>query len=457
MHILIIGGSDAGISAALRAQELDPQTEITVVLADDFPNFSICGLPYYLSGETPNWRDLAHRSEFPGIQLLRNHLARQIDAARKTVVVEVAGREKTLRYDQLVIATGSVPVDPQLPGSDSAGVFSLHTMQDSFQVHQHLSTREPRTAVLIGAGYIGLELADAFTQRGIQVTLLSRSATVLPTVDASLGRRVQEELQRHGVEVLTAVQATQIERASVNASSSLIVTDSAGARHAADVVVVAVGARPDSLLAQEAGVALGVREAIAVNRSMRTNLPDVFAAGDCVETYHRLLREPTYLSLGTIAHKQGRVAGENAVGGSREFAGYLGTQSLKVFELAIVRTGLLDHEARRAGFDPLSVAIVANDHKGYYPGAVPLALHVTGDRNTGRLLGAQILGHRKAEISKRIDIVATALFQESQVETLNELDLSYTPPFGSPWDPIQIAAQLWANRARQEGFQVFGR
>ncbi len=452
MHLLIIGGSDAGISAALRAQELAPGTEITVLLADDYPNFSICGLPYYLSGETPDWRALAHRNEFPGIHLLRGHTARQIDPVHKTVLVEIAAETKCLRYDRLVIATGSLPVRPELSGSDLDGVFSLHSMQDSFRVDHHLTQHAPRSAVLVGGGYIGLELADAFTQRGIAVILLSRSETVLPTVDAALGRQVQEELERHGVRVLTGVQATQIERARPGAASQLILRDSTAVVHEADLVVLAVGARPDSELAYTAGARLGVRGAIVVTREMRTTLPDVFAAGDCVETYHRLLRTPTYLSLGTIAHKQGRVAGENAVGGEREFAGCVSTQSLKVFDLAIARTGLLESEARLAGFEPLTVATTANDHKAYYPGAVPLSIHMMGDRATSRLLGAQILGHRKAEISKRIDIVAAALFQDSQIETLNDLDLSYTPPFSSPWDPVQIAAQLWQKNARGGDF-----
>lgn len=186
-----------------------------------------------------------------------------------------------------------------------------------------------------------------------------------------------------------------------------------------------------------------------MTRQMRTNLPNVLAAGDCAETYHRLLRRPTYISLGTIAHKQGRAAGENAIGGDRAYAGAVGTQSLKVFDLAIVCTGLRDREARAEGFEPLTVASSANDHKAYYPGATPLNMRMTGDLSSGRLLGSQIVGNRKAEISKRIDIVAAALFQEARVEDLNDLDLSYTPPFSSPWDPVQLAAQSWSAVARQ--------
>jgi NADPH-dependent 2,4-dienoyl-CoA reductase/sulfur reductase-like enzyme len=448
MHLVILGGSDAGISAAFRAHELDPSVEITLLLADDYPNFSICGLPYYLSGETPDWRDLAHRKEFPGIKVLRRHRALEIDAAQRTVSVEHEGAEVAIRYDKLIVATGATPVRPELAGYDLPNVFTLHTMEDSFAVHRRLDESSCASAVLIGGGYIGLEMADALRQRGLAVALLSRTATVLPTVDAEIGLLVEEELRRHGVNVFTNVTATQIERQEAPLSR-LTVGDTTNKTHSADLVIVAAGARPDSTLARRAGAQVGVRDAIVVTRQMRTNLPDVFAAGDCVETYHRLLRRPTYISLGTIAHKQGRVAGENAVGGDRAYAGALGTQSLKVFDLAVVGTGLRDPQAGAEGFNPLTVASSANDHKAYYPGAAPLHMRMTGDLSSGRLLGAQIVGDRRAEISKRIDIVAAALFQEAQVEDLNDLDLSYTPPFSSPWDPVQIAAQAWCTELRQ--------
>ena len=211
---------------------------------------------------------------------------------------------------------------------------------------------------------------------------------------------------------------------------------------AADMVLVVVGVRPETALATEAGAALGVKGAIAVDRGMRTSLPDVFAAGDCVITHHRLLGE-TYLPLGTTAHKQGRVAGENALGGDREFAGSLGTQVVKIFDQAAARTGLRDHEAAPAGFDPVTVAAEADDHKAYYPGSHRIHMRVTGDRATGRLLGLQLFGHRHAEIAKRIDIAATAIYNNMTVDAISDLDLSYTPPLGSPWEAVQMGAQAW--------------
>ena len=211
---------------------------------------------------------------------------------------------------------------------------------------------------------------------------------------------------------------------------------------AADMVLVVVGVRPETTLAADAGAALGVKGAITVDPGMRTSLPDVFAAGDCVVTHHRLLGV-TYLPLGTTAHKQGRVAGENALGGNRAFAGSLGTQVVKIFDQAAARTGLRDHEAQAAGFDPVTVGSQADDHKAYYPGSHRITMRVTGDRATGRLLGLQLFGHKNAEIAKRIDIAATAIFHGMTVDAVSDLDLSYTPPLGSPWEAVQMGTQAW--------------
>ena len=215
----------------------------------------------------------------------------------------------------------------------------------------------------------------------------------------------------------------------------------------ADLVLVVVGVRPEVTLAAAAGATLGARGAIAVDRGMRTSLPDVLAAGDCVITHHRLVGE-TYLPLGTTAHKQGRVAGENALGGNREYAGSLGTQVVKIFDQAAARTGLRGHEAAAAGFDPVTTGSEADDHKAYYPGSHRITMRFTGDRRTGQLLGVQLFGHRHAEIAKRIDIAATAIFHGMTVEAISDLDLSYTPPLGSPWDAVQIGAQAWVRHAR---------
>lgn len=443
-NLLVIGGSDAGISAALRAREIDPTSQVTIVLADSYPNYSVCGIPYFFSGEVSDWHNLAHRTAQEiaeqGIDLLLNHVASQIDPQRKTVtVLDPAGSVKSLPYDKLIIATGARPVEPAIDGLDLPGVFLLRTIGDMLTIQTYLETRGPKTIGIIGAGYIGLEMAEALTQRGMSVTLLQRSGSILVTVDSELGALAQQELEGHGVIVRTGINVQRFS----SASESIVVEGSNGFSEKFDMVLVSVGVVPDSVLAQTAGIALGLRGAIRVNRRMETNVTDIYAAGDCVETWHRVLNRYNYAPLGSTAHKQGRIAGENAAGGYAEFAGTLGTQVIKLFDLVAARTGLRHDEAQAAGYTPLTTSFQAWDHKAYYPDAHTLTFRVTGDRHTGQLLGAQMLGHRSAEVAKRIDIFAAALFQNMSMAGLSELDLSYSPPFSSPWDPVQMATQDW--------------
>ncbi len=439
MHFLVIGGSDAGISAALRARELDSTADVTVVLEDDFPNYSICGLPFYLSGETPDWHDLAHRKEFGTIDVRRRHRASVVDPHSQTVAVEADGRTSSLRYDKLLLATGAGPTNPPILGWQTPGVFLLHSMADSFAVFEYLERVKPARAVIVGAGYIGLEMADALTHRGIVVTIASRTATVLPTVDAEFGLEIQRELEAHGVTVRTEAQIARIER-----RADHLHVEGCGFDAECEMVIVAVGTTPNAALGVDAGIKTGLKGALLINRKMESAVPNIYVAGDCAETWHRVLGRYTYLPLGTTAHKQGRVAGENAAGGERTFAGALGTQVVKIFSKVAGRTGLRQDEAARESFTALTVASTSNDHKAYYPGATTIAARVTGDTRNGKLLGAQILGTYGAEISKRLDVFATALHHGMLIEEISDLDLSYTPPLSSPWDPVQMAAQAWS-------------
>ncbi len=461
MHLLAIGGSDAGISAALRARELDPACKVTVVVADSYPNFSICGIPYYVSGEVTHWRNLAHRTlddlEATGIHLRLNTLAKAIDVdAHKLHVVDESGAEDWLAYDKLVVGTGAVSARPPIEGlvGDGAlgtgnGVHLLHSKGDKFELMGTIEEASPKSAVIVGAGYIGLEMAEGLRARGLSVTQFEQLPEVLPTVDPSLGALVSAELTAQGIDVKTSTTVKRIGSTPSGSRARLQVdaVDASGTRLSvtADMVLVVVGVRPDTALASSAGAELGIGGAISVDRGMRTNLTDVFAAGDCVVTHHRLLGL-TYLPLGTTAHKQGRVAGENAIGGDREYAGSLGTQVVKIFDMVASRTGLRDKEAIQAGFDPVTVEFEADDHKAYYPGSHRIRMRYTGDRQSGRLLGVQLFGHRHAEVAKRIDIAATAIFNEMTVDEMSDLDLSYTPPLGSPWDAVQAGAQAWVKQ-----------
>jgi NADPH-dependent 2,4-dienoyl-CoA reductase/sulfur reductase-like enzyme len=457
-HLVVVGGSDAGISAALRARELDPRSEVTVFVADRYPNFSICGIPYHVSGEVPDWRSLAHRTvgelEAAGLRLRLETVARRIEVDdHRLVVTGPGGTEEVVAYDALVIGTGAVPVVPPiegLTGSTPLGgrdaVHLLHTMGDTFDLLRTVEERAPERAVIVGAGYIGIEMAEALTARGLAVTQLEQLPEVLPTLDPSLGALVREELAAHGVEVRTSTAVEGITRSRGALEVATRAASGQRGRCRADVVLVVAGVRPETALAARAGARLGYRGAIAVDPEMRTGLPGVFAAGDCVVTHHRLLGE-TYVPLGTTAHKQGRVAGENALGGARRFAGSLGTQVVKVFEMAAARTGLRDVEARSAGLHSRTVAFEGDDHKAYYPGSHRIRMRTTGDTTSGRLLGVQLFGHRHAEVAKRIDVAAAAIFAGIGVEELSDLDLSYTPPLGSPWDLVQAGAQAWVREA----------
>jgi len=450
-RLFIIGGSDAGISAALRARELAPDWQVCVAVADRYPNFSICGIPYYLSREVPDAGNLAHRKaadiQAMGVDLLLDHRIEHIDPRAHRVVAQGPGGAVSAHtYDKLVIATGASSVRPPIPGLDLPGVFLLRWMSDAFAFEEHLLAKRPQRVAIVGGGYIGLEMAEALTRRGMSVTIVEMAPSIMMTVDPDLGQVVGAELHRNGVRVLTGQEISSIKRE----GTALGVEGGKGFAIAADMILMAVGARPETGLARAAGVATGFKDALQVNRRMETNLPDVLAAGDCVETWHRITRSAAYLPLGTTAHKQGRIAGENAIGGTREFAGSLGTQSVRLFDYVVARTGLHDRDAARAGFDPLSVDSAAWDHKVYYPGARKMTIRITGDRATGRLLGAQIIGHHGKEVSKRLDVLAGAIHHGMTVEQVNDLDLSYTPPLSSPWDPVQMAAQAWTASHRAD-------
>lgn len=455
-HLIVVGGSDAGISAALRARELAPDTDVSVVVADEYPNYSICGIPYYFTGEVAPWQSLAHRTvadlEAAGLTLRPDTLATAIDVADQRLEVRTPeGRREWMPYDELVVGTGALPSRVGIAGLDllgpGDGVHVIHSMGDTFALERSLQERHPASVIIVGAGYVGLEMAEAFTARGLHVTQLQRGGEVLSTLDPELGTLVHEELTAHGVRVRVGTTVTGVEK--TPGGLTVRGADEGGAfEQTADLVLVVVGVRPNTELLQRAGAGLGAGRAVVVDEHMRTGLPRIWAAGDGVITHHRLLGE-TYLPLGTTSHKQGRTAGENAVGGNRSFAGSVGTQVVKVFDLVAARTGVRDHEAVGVGRTPVTVASVADDHKAYYPGANEIHFRITGDPTDGRLLGAQLVGRRGSEVAKRVDTFATALHCGLTIDQISDLDLAYTPPLGSPWDAVQVAAQTWSARLGQ--------
>jgi NADPH-dependent 2,4-dienoyl-CoA reductase/sulfur reductase-like enzyme len=447
-NIVIIGGSDAGISAALRIRELAPEIRPKMIVADNYPNFSICGLPYYISQEVAHWENLAHRTrqdiEAQGIDLWLEHTATIINPqAKKVIVADKAGTQKSLDYDKLIIGTGAISLKPNIPGLAHPGVFFLRWMPDCFAIDEFLNQRNSKTAksplsaIIIGAGYIGMEMAEGLTKRGLKVNVVEFAESVMPSVDVDFGEKIRETLTQSGITVNNHISVESIGKI----GNQLVVKGTNNYEMAADMVLVAVGSVPNTKLGQSIGINTGIKGALKVNLTMETNIPDVYAAGDCVETWHRILKSYTYLPLGTIAHKQGRIAGENAVGESREFAGTLGTQSVKIFDKVVARTGLNEIEAIKAGFQPVSADFETWDHKVYYPSSKKLYIRVTADQKTKKILGAQMIGAYKTEVSKRIDIFATAIYHGITVNEFNDYDLSYTPPLSSPWDPVQMAVQ----------------
>ncbi len=450
-NLLIIGGSDAGISAALRAKELLPDSRVTVITEDRYPNFSICGLPFLISGEVSHWEALAHRTiaeiEKAGIELLIGKRVESIDPIAKNIILAKDEHAITeYSYDRLLIATGGMSARPLISGTDNDGVFFLRWIDDGRKILGYLAKQSVKKAIVIGGGYIGLEMADALSRRGIDVTVVEYARSLLTTMDEEMGHHIRQELEQKGVLVKTGMPVNEILRS----NDGIIVISSKSDKLHADMVIIAAGSKPNTDLAQKAGIALGTTGAIYVDRQLNTNQPDIFAAGDCAEVWHRILEKNVYSPLGTTAHKQGRVAGENMAGGCASYEGSLGTQVVAVFDLVIARTGLRDSEATAAGFVPFTDHLETWDHKVYYPSARRIIIRITGDRNTGKLLGAQIVGHRSSEIAKRIDIFATALYHGMKVEDIDKLDLSYTPPLSTPWDPVQMAAHAWIDKARKK-------
>ncbi|MCL6095022.1 MAG: FAD-dependent oxidoreductase [Actinobacteria bacterium] len=450
MHLVVIGGSDAGVNAALRAKEMDPSCKVTLVAADAHPNYSICGAAYYLGGQVQDWKMMAHRTvdqlEEAGIEVLTDHWATMVvpESHRVSLLDKKDGSSKELAYDKLVVATGAEPALPPIKGISALGprenLFSLHTVGDMLLLAEAVERSTTEKVLIIGGGFIGIELADALSERGLFPVLLEATAQLMPSLLPELAKRIEDELDARGVQVVTNVHIERISKT----ESGISLDDTSGKSYYGDVCVVVTGVKPNTSLLP--GARKGAKGAIAVDRQMRTSFQDIYAAGDCAETYHRITEENTYLPLGTTAHKQGRVAGENAVGGDRSFAGSVGTQVVKVGNLAVGRTGLDPREAK--GFDLVATTTELPDHKSYYPGASTIYMTMYANRKDHRLLGVQMLGALSASVPKRLDIVATSLYAGMRIEEISDLDLSYAPPFSSPFDPLAMCADQLATDLR---------
>ncbi|MDP9434961.1 MAG: FAD-dependent oxidoreductase [Actinomycetota bacterium] len=442
-RLVVVGGDAAGMSAASQARKRRGPDDLSIVAFEKgrATSYSACGIPYWIGGAVASEADLVARTpeqhRASGIDLRMCTEVTAIDLDRREVRFRGPDGEGSEPYDALVYATGSVPMRPPVPGIDAAGVYGVQTLDDGEDLRDELDSGRVRRVVVVGGGYIGLEIAEACHVRGFEVTVVDQSATPIGTFDPDIGAFVADAVRRLGIELVLSDGVAEIETGD-DGRASAVVTAS-GRRLPADLVVLGLGVRPNVALAVQAGIPLGTSGGIAVDARMRTAVDGVWAAGDCVESRHRLSGQRVVVALGTHANKQGRVIGINLGGGYATFPGVIGTAITKVCDLEAARTGLSSAEAEAAGYDFLAASVDSTTRAGYFPGAQPIRVKMIAERRSGRLLGAQIVGREGA--AKRIDALAIAVWNEMGVDEVLGLDLSYAPPFSPVWDPVLIAAR----------------
>ncbi|MDH4364739.1 MAG: FAD-dependent oxidoreductase [Acidimicrobiia bacterium] len=448
-RVVVIGGDAAGMSAAAQANRGVEPVELVVFEKGDFTSYAACGLPYLVGGLVSAADQLVARSpeqhRANGIDVRTGHEAVAIDVDERIVEVHSRSDGATLRqsFDHLVIATGASPIRPSFPNIDAGGVAALHTIPDATAIDRALRERPLRRAVVVGGGYIGLEMVEALLRRGLEVTLVEKLEQPMATLDADMGARVADGLRRLGVILQLGVGVQGFE---VDADGWVRAVATEVGELPADLVVLGLGVRPNAGLAADAGIETGPTGAIATDDRMATSVPGIWAAGDCAQSYHRVSGRPAWVALGTHANKQGRVVGLNVSGTEARFPGVIGTAVTKVDDIEIGRTGLGEREAAADGIDAVAEVIEGTTRAHYYPGAAAMAVKVVAERGSGRLLGAQIVGG--PESAKRIDALAVAVWNEMTVDDFAQLDLGYAPPFSPVWDSTLIAARRAAERAR---------
>jgi len=469
-RLVVVGGVAAGMSAATRARRVNSQLEIVVYEKSGYVSYGACGFPYFIKGEVAKIDDLIVRTpaQFAAqnIQALVHHQVQAIDPGTRTVQVKnlATGQTFTERWDKLILSTGGTVVLPPLPGIHLNGVFTLRNVEDALAIKNWIAEKNPQHAVIIGGGYIGLEMAEAFTAHGLAVTIIEAQPQVLPPLDADMAAHIEAELKANNVQLYLGHKVSALEgdeslrRIIALTTAKLHHQDAAAMVQAAvrtarvrtviagdiaipaELVIIGTGTKPAVEIAAAAGIKLGESGAVAVDNRQQTNIPGIFAAGGACEVFHLVAGKPVLLPLAPTASKQGRVAGTNAAGGSAHFSGVVGTAVVKMFDLQIAQTGLTEKYARYLGFDTECVVISTTARAEYMPGHFPIHIKLVYQKGSQRLLGAQIVG--KDGVAKRIDVIAAALRAGWTTRDLAELDLSYAPPFSSVWDPILVAANV---------------
>ncbi len=447
-QLVVVGGVAAGLSAASSAKRLRPELDVIVLERGRHISYGACSIPYYISDliKEPETLVVIPPERFEkerDIRIRLFHEVTHVDPDKRLLVGVDREKESSfqLPYDYLVIATGAAPIIPPIPEIELNGIFTLRTLEDGIAIKKAISSQSPSKSVIVGAGYIGLELAEAFRAWGMEVTIVEKLDHVLGTMDEEINAVVEQELADQGVRLYkeTTVKAFGGKHGQVRE----VITDHGILE--ADLVLLSVGIRPENTLARQMGLDLGPSDAISVDASMRTSREGIFAAGDCSDVLHLVTGRKTYIPLGTTANKQGRVAGEVIGGLGSTFRGVVGTAVSKIFRLGVARTGLTEREAGQMGADFYSTVIQSSSRAHSYPGAKQITVKTIVERGSGRLLGTQMVGAEG--VAKRIDVLAAALHLGMTIQDVAALDLSYAPPFAPVWDPILIAANVAKKQA----------
>ena len=446
MKVVIVGGVAGGATAAARLRRLDETAQIVVFERSGYVSYANCGLPYYIGGVIEDQAELTLQTpesfyERFRVEMKVRHEVTAIDRTAKTVTVRNldTGEVFTESYDKLLLSPGAKPTQPALPGVGLDRLFTLRTVEDTLRIHRFVEEQHPRSVVLAGGGFIGLELAENLRDRGLEVTIVQRPKQLMTPFDADMAALIHREVRAHGVRL--ALGHTVEGFAEADGSVQVLLKGEQPLQ--ADMVILAIGVTPDSRLAADAGLELGLKGSILVNDRMQTSDPDIYAVGDAVQVNHFVTGQPALIALAGPANKQGRIAADNIAGGDSLYKGSQGSSVLKIFSLTAAATGLNEGAARRAGLDIEAVVLSPMNHAGYYPGGRVMTMKVLFEKGTGKLLGAQIVG--SDGVDKRIDVLATAIRAGMTAADLTELDLAYAPPYSSAKDPVNMAGYMMEN------------
>lgn len=443
MKIAVIGAVAAGTSAAAKARRTNKDAEIVIFEKDTDISYAGCGLPYYISGVTPSRDKVVMNTgedfaEKYGVEVRLEHEVTEIDTDNRKLKFKnlAAGTRGEYQYDKLIIATGASPIKPPFEGVELDNIFTLRSVKSADKIKAAVEKEKNTKAVIIGAGLIGLEMAESFSEIGMNVTVIELQDQVLPPFSSEMAEIVAENLRKRGVNLILADGVDHFEG---DGKVEKVITES-GKELETDLALLSIGIKANSKLAAEAGIEVGETGAIKVNEKLKTNIPDVFAAGDCAESTDLLTNKDVWVPLGSTANKQGRTAGENAAGGEAKHYGILKTGITKIFDLTVARTGLTLSEAKEEDIDAVAVKIKAHNHASYYPGTAPIHLKGIFDKENGVIVGAEVIGGDGAD--KRIDVLATAIYNRMTADELFQVDLAYAPPYSGPKDAVAILGMV---------------